>query len=90
MLLVAPCSPGARGGCAPCGCALQAPAAPATLLSFLDKTATVCGRRLLRTNVLQPLRDIPSLEMRLDSLQVAGEGGQRQSRGGQQPGRNGP
>jgi DNA mismatch repair ATPase MutS len=40
------------------------------LFGFLNHTATACGARLLRTNLLQPLTDITTLELRLDSLQV--------------------
>jgi DNA mismatch repair ATPase MutS len=41
-----------------------------SLFGFLNHTATACGARLLRTNLLQPLTDITTLELRLDSLQV--------------------
>uniref|UniRef100_A0A383WQ55 DNA mismatch repair proteins mutS family domain-containing protein n=1 Tax=Tetradesmus obliquus TaxID=3088 RepID=A0A383WQ55_TETOB len=40
-----------------------------SLFGFLNHTATACGARLLRTNLLQPLTDITTLELRLDSLQ---------------------
>jgi hypothetical protein len=43
-----------------------------SLFGFLNHTATACGARLLRTNLLQPLTDITTLELRLDSLQVCG------------------
>jgi DNA mismatch repair ATPase MutS len=42
-----------------------------SLFGFLNFTSTSCGARLLRTNILQPLTDITSLQMRLDSLQVS-------------------
>lgn len=41
-----------------------------SLFGFLDHTSTTCGARLLRTNLLQPLTDITTLELRQDSLQV--------------------
>lgn len=41
-----------------------------SLFGFLNYTATSCGQRLLRTNLLQPLTDINTLQLRLDSLQV--------------------
>ncbi|KAF8065536.1 wdr82 [Scenedesmus sp. PABB004] len=40
-----------------------------SLLGFLSHTATACGARLLRTNLLQPLTDVATLELRLDSVQ---------------------
>ncbi len=40
-----------------------------SLLGFLDQTSTVPGARLLRTNVLQPLTSVATLEMRLDAVQ---------------------
>ena len=43
-----------------------------SLFGFLDYTSTSCGARLLRTNLLQPLTDINTLQLRLDSLQVSG------------------
>lgn len=41
-----------------------------SLFGFLNHTTTAAGARLLRTNLLQPLTDIITLELRLDSLQV--------------------
>jgi hypothetical protein len=41
-----------------------------SLFGFLDHASTACGARLLRTNLLQPLTDITTLDLRLDSLQV--------------------
>lgn len=41
-----------------------------SLFGFLNYTSTSCGARLLRTNLLQPLTDINTLQLRLDSLQV--------------------
>lgn len=41
-----------------------------SLFGFLNHTSTAAGARLLRTNLLQPLTDITTLELRLDSLQV--------------------
>lgn len=52
---------------------LQAAAANkrcSSLFGFLNYTSTSCGARLLRTNLLQPLKDINTLQLRLDSLQV--------------------
>jgi len=52
---------------------LQAAAAnkrSSSLFGFLNYTSTSCGARLLRTNLLQPLKDINTLQLRLDSLQV--------------------
>eukprot|EP00878_Enallax_costatus_P017833 GHUV01018739.1.p1 GENE.GHUV01018739.1~~GHUV01018739.1.p1 ORF type:complete len:305 (+),score=89.73 GHUV01018739.1:1078-1992(+) len=40
-----------------------------SLFGFLNNTTTAAGARLLRTNLLQPLTDITTLELRLDSLQ---------------------
>eukprot|EP00879_Flechtneria_rotunda_P022276 GHRR01023502.1.p1 GENE.GHRR01023502.1~~GHRR01023502.1.p1 ORF type:complete len:407 (+),score=144.07 GHRR01023502.1:71-1291(+) len=40
-----------------------------SLFGFLNHCSTTCGARLLRTNLLQPLTNIPTLELRLDSLQ---------------------
>lgn len=76
----APCRPiqGAEGAMASSrgrgkhGC-FKAPAfnsRTSSLFGFLNHTATACGARLLRTNLLQPLTDITTLELRLDSLQV--------------------
>lgn len=45
------------------------PASSSSLLGHLDYTSTVCGARLLRTNVLQPLTDVGTLQLRLDALQ---------------------
>jgi DNA mismatch repair ATPase MutS len=42
-----------------------------SLFGFLNHTATACGARLLRTNLLQPLTDITTLELRQDSLQAS-------------------
>ncbi|KAF0983986.1 hypothetical protein FDP41_007901 [Naegleria fowleri] len=39
-----------------------------TLLSHLDYTKTPMGKRILRTNLLQPLLDITSLNARLDTV----------------------
>lgn len=41
-----------------------------SLFGFLDYTSTSCGARLLRTNLLQPLTDINTLQLRLDGVQV--------------------
>lgn len=41
-----------------------------SLFGFLNYTSTSCGARLLRTNLLQPLTNISTLQLRLDSLQV--------------------
>lgn len=41
-----------------------------SLFGFLDNTYTACGSRLLRVNLLQPLTDINTVHLRLDSLQV--------------------
>jgi hypothetical protein len=41
-----------------------------SLFGFLNYTSTSCGARLLRCNLLQPLTDINTLQLRLDSLQV--------------------
>lgn len=41
-----------------------------SLFGFLNHTTTAVGSRLLRTNLLQPLTDVNTLELRLDSLQV--------------------
>jgi hypothetical protein len=41
-----------------------------SLFGFLNYTSTSCGARLLRSNLLQPLTDINTLQLRLDSLQV--------------------
>jgi DNA mismatch repair protein MSH4 len=35
----------------------------------LDRTKTKCGARLLRASLLQPLRDIPTLNLRYDAVQ---------------------
>jgi DNA mismatch repair protein MSH4 len=40
----------------------------ATLLALLDGTRTRAGGRLLRATLLQPLRDVPTLEARYDAL----------------------
>jgi MutS domain III len=72
------CNGGSNGGCrasvraAAAAAAVAAPPAAraASLFGFLNHTATSAGARLLRTNLLQPLTDIPTLELRLDSLQV--------------------
>lgn len=42
----------------------------ACLLSFFNHTTTSSGARLLRSNLLQPLKDVASIELRLDALQV--------------------
>jgi DNA mismatch repair protein MSH4 len=39
-----------------------------SLFSFLDATCTRAGSRLLRANILQPLRDIPTINARLDAV----------------------
>ena len=39
-----------------------------SLLKFLDGTQTKAGAQLLRANVLQPLKDIPTLNTRYDAL----------------------
>ncbi|MFW9966914.1 MAG: DNA mismatch repair protein MutS [Candidatus Thorarchaeota archaeon] len=39
-----------------------------TLLSVISKTITPMGKRKLRQWILQPLRDIPSIERRLDAV----------------------
>ncbi|GAX80290.1 hypothetical protein CEUSTIGMA_g7728.t1 [Chlamydomonas eustigma] len=39
------------------------------LLHMLDFTRTTCGSRLMRASLLQPLTDIPTLEMRYDCLE---------------------
>lgn len=44
-----------------------------SLYGFLNHTTTAAGARLLRTNLLQPLTDVTTLELRLDSLQVCGK-----------------
>lgn len=36
---------------------------------MLDRTKTKCGARLLRANLLQPLRDISTLNLRYDCLE---------------------
>jgi DNA mismatch repair ATPase MutS len=43
----------------------------ACLLSFFNHTTTSSGARLLRSNLLQPLKDVASIELRLDALQVS-------------------
>lgn len=44
-------------------------APPRSLLEMLNKTRTSCGSRLLRANLIQPLIDIPTLEMRYDCVE---------------------
>jgi DNA mismatch repair protein MSH4 len=39
-----------------------------SLFSFLDATCTRAGSRLLRANLLQPLRDIPTINARLNAV----------------------
>ncbi|KAK9467624.1 muts domain V-domain-containing protein [Lipomyces arxii] len=39
-----------------------------SLLGFLNKTATPMGLRLLRANILQPLTDVDTINLRLDAL----------------------
>lgn len=39
-----------------------------SLLKFLDATTTRAGAQLLRSNILQPLRDIPTLQARYDAI----------------------
>ena len=36
---------------------------------MLDRTKTKCGARLLRANLLQPLRDIATLALRYDCVE---------------------
>lgn len=36
---------------------------------MLDRTKTRCGARLLRASLLQPLRDVPTLNGRYDAVQ---------------------
>ncbi len=36
---------------------------------MLDKTKTKCGARLLRANLLQPLRDTATLNLRYDCIE---------------------
>ncbi|KAI8469891.1 MAG: muts domain V-domain-containing protein [Monoraphidium minutum] len=59
---------GGRGGFGSSRVAAASAARFASLLAFLDHTATACGARLLRTNVLQPLTDVATLRLRLDAL----------------------
>ena len=66
---------GRRGGRGSSGRWQQSQAAGAnkrcsSLFGFLNYTTTSCGARLLRTNLLQPVRDIRTLQLRLDSLEV--------------------
>lgn len=39
-----------------------------SLFTFLNNTTTKAGSRLLRANVLQPLRDIPTISARMDTV----------------------
>ncbi|KAG1665887.1 hypothetical protein FOA52_005376 [Chlamydomonas sp. UWO 241] len=43
---------------------------PRSLLELLHRTRTGCGSRLLRSSLLQPLTDIPTLEARYDCLET--------------------
>ena len=42
---------------------------PRCLFELLNRTRTTCGSRLLRATLLQPLTDIPTLEMRYDCVE---------------------
>lgn len=50
--------------------AAQCGKAPTSLVDVVDKTITPMGRRLLRANLLQPCRDLPTLQLRLDTVEA--------------------